>query len=112
MNLFKLCLNYRRRYRLKKRFPCSFIHPYSVLNIADTDCFSLGKGCYVGAFSVLLVMEDVNSENCSQISRLKIGDGTYIGELNNIRAAGGIIEIGESVLISQNVSIIASGALL
>lgn len=39
---------------------------------------------------------------------LIVGDRSYIGEYNNIRAAGGVIEIGEGVLISQFVSIIGA----
>ena len=41
-------------------------------------------------------------------SKLLIGAGTYIGEQNNIRAAGGSIYIGSNCLISQQVSIVAT----
>ena len=43
----------------------------------------------------------------AEYASLEIGDSTYIGELNNLRAFGGI-RIGAKCLISQGVSIIGS----
>lgn len=41
-------------------------------------------------------------------SYLTIGQNTYIGEFNNIRAAGGSITIGDNCLVSQKVTMVAS----
>lgn len=65
---------------------------------------TLAEGVYVGAFTVL----NVKSNHGKQNSSLRVGKGTYIGELNNIRAGGGSIIIGENCLISQQISIVAT----
>ncbi len=39
---------------------------------------------------------------------LEIGESTYVGELNNLRAAGGTIKIGNNCCISQQVTLVAS----
>jgi len=44
-------------------------------------------------------------------SYLEIGQNTYIGELNNIRASGAKVKIGDNCLISQQVSIIGANHL-
>jgi acetyltransferase-like isoleucine patch superfamily enzyme len=66
------------------------------------------KNVYIGAYSIVYVTNnDVSKRNSS----LHIGENTYIGELNNIRAAGGKIRIGKNCLISQQTSLIASNHL-
>ena len=57
-----------------------------------------GKNSSVGNYTVLVV---VNSPSGKE-GRLKVGDNTYIGELNNIRAAGGEIIIGNGCLLSHH----------
>jgi len=49
-----------------------------------------------------------NRDKSNRISSLSIGEGTYIGEFNNIRATGGHIVIGKYCNISQHCSLIAS----
>ena len=41
-------------------------------------------------------------------SYIKVGKNTYIGENNNLRAADGVIEIGDGCLISQGITIVTS----
>ena len=41
-------------------------------------------------------------------SFITIGDSTYVGENNNLRAADGIISIGNNCLISQGITIVTS----
>lgn len=60
----------------------------------------------IGEFTQLIVANDHNNQLDN--SFLKIGNGTYIGEYNNIRAGGGSITIGDNCSISQHISIIAS----
>lgn len=67
---------------------------------------TLGKGSSIRRFSTIIVKDQSHSNN--NLSSLEIGSNTYIGEYNNIRAAGGKIVIGDNCLISQHVSIVAS----
>jgi len=64
----------------------------------------IGPNVNIGAYTTIHVKNDTNTRN----STLEIGEKTYIGELNNIRAGGGSIRIGKQCLISQQVSIIAA----
>jgi len=85
----------------------SNIHRFSILRYKDRKSMVLSDRVTIGAFSVLIVQDDV-SPNAYKGSYLSIGTGTYIGEGNNIRAAGGQIRIGANCLISQYVTIVAS----
>ena len=86
-------------------WPHATVEPQVRLWYDDPSCITLGPGVYVAAFTVLAVLSDKGKRN----SKLVVGQDTYIGELNNIRAAGGTITIGSKCLISQQVSLIASG---
>lgn len=66
----------------------------------------LGNGSSINRFSTIIVANDPHARIDN--SRLIVGENTYIGESNNLRAAGGVIEIGNKCLISQHVSILAS----
>lgn len=85
----------------------SYIDKRAIVKFKNRNSIILGKDVYIGAYSILIVAND-SSPNAFLDSSLSIGSSTYIGEGNNIRAAGGRITIGENCLISQNVSIIAS----
>lgn len=63
------------------------------------------KQASMGAYNVIVVM---NRDEKSERVKLSIGEGTYIGEQNNIRAAGASISIGKNCMISQQVSIIST----
>lgn len=76
------------------------------VKIDCTDNISIGRGSSVRMFTTLIVKDKPGKRDLS--SSLIIGDNTYIGEYNNIRAAGGSIIIGNHCLISQHVSIVAS----
>lgn len=72
----------------------------------NVDDFILSKDVYIGANTVIYC---TNEDSANQKkSRLTVGEGTYIGEMNNIRIGGGHIKIGKKCLISQHVSIIGS----
>jgi len=86
-----------------------FISPYAVLAIADTSLFTIGKGVYISEYTVIdLSYNLLNTNTACQLSKLEIGDYTYIGSFNNIRASGGNIHIGIKCLISQFVTIVAA----
>jgi acetyltransferase-like isoleucine patch superfamily enzyme len=82
------------------------IDPRALIRIERGATFRLGKSIVIGAFSIIAVESNRNILDAHQAS-LTIGDFTYIGESNNIRASGGVT-IGRNCLISQGVSIISS----
>ncbi len=92
--------DYRKVENLKKKYHCNIDYRVRI-SIDNINNVELGKNVYIGAYSVVFVTNDNNS-------KLTIGEDTYIGEQNNIRAAGGDIVIGKKCLISQQVSIIGS----
>lgn len=61
------------------------------------------KGVFISNYNIIHVI----SKNGMKGS-LKIGENTYIGECNNLRAAGGPIEIGKNCMIAEFVTLVAS----
>lgn len=88
----------------------AYIHYKSIILIQNPKKFHLGKGVFIGANTCLLCMDDPKGEN--GIAKLSIGNGTSIGEMNNIRAAGGEICIGEKCILSQYITIVATNHLI
>lgn len=94
------------RFLLKN--PSSYIHKKAIIRVNNLKNLKLGKNNSIGAFSIIIVANDLSNPNSFKDSSLSIGSNTYIGEGNNIRAAGGTIIIGNDCLISQHVTIVAS----
>lgn len=67
---------------------------------------SIGSGSSINDYTVLRVENGPNAYH--ETSSLLIGENTYIGEMNNLRAAGGVIRIGNNVIMSQFVTVVAS----
>lgn len=88
--------------------PSSYIHKKAIIRVNNLKNLKLGKNNSIGAFSIIIVANDLSTPNSFKDSSLSIGSNTYIGEGNNIRAAGGTISIGNDCLISQHVTIVAS----
>lgn len=99
----KFINEYRKAERINRHFNCSIDHRTQI-SFDDLNNLEIGKNVYIGAFSVIYVINENDKKDC----KLIIGENTYIGEQNNIRAAGGTIKIGKNCLISQQVSIIGS----
>lgn len=68
----------------------------------------IGHGVLISDWCLIGVC---NRDKKIRNSRLIVGDGTFIGEFNNIRATGGEIIIGKYCNISQHCSLIASNHL-
>lgn len=85
------------------KFYKSSINSKVYLQIDDINNLQIGAKTYIGAYTCLFV-RDYHGKN----SVLHIGENTYIGEFNNIRASDGDIFIGNNCLISQHISIISS----
>lgn len=86
-----------------------YIHQDAQLLINDYSKVHIGKGVFIGANTCLLCINDHHTSVNN--SELIIGEGTSIGEMNNIRAGGGKITIGKKCIFSQNINIIAANHL-
>ena len=84
--------------------PGSRIDPREQIKVGKGGKLILGSNVTIGAYTVIFVVPDHLIAD-DQVVTLEIGSNTYIGELNNIRAAG-TTKIGNNCLISQGVSII------
>ena len=91
---------------LRFRFPKSYISSRTYINYDHIGQLKIGKNTDISDFTTLVAMND--PLNQLDNSSLIIGSNTYIGEYNNIRAGGGLIQIGNNCSISQHISIIAS----
>ncbi len=81
------------------------VHKLAIIKLDNLSNLHIGKNTSIGAYSLIYSFEIDNEKRGSLLS---IGEGTYIGEFNNVRACGGKVTIGNYCLISQFVSIIAS----
>jgi acetyltransferase-like isoleucine patch superfamily enzyme len=63
----------------------------------------LARGASVCDGSILSCGDEDNGRG-----RIEIGEGTWIGQYNNLRAGGGDIRIGRSCLVSQFCTLVAS----
>lgn len=102
-----LAFDVRKVKNLNKTFGCN-IHHKAFISFDDINDVKIGKNAVIGPYSVVYINNYPGENN----SELTIGENTYIGDQNNIRAAGGKIIIGKKCLISQQVSIIASNHLI
>lgn len=83
-----------------KSLKCKFLTEKNVLKN-----FKIGDNSSIGKETIISIISGPNNIS----SFLHIGKNTYIGELNNIRASGGHIIIGNNCLISQHITMVASG---
>lgn len=104
--IFEKYFEYKVINSIRKSFPTITLDSKNSFLFKNIDDIKICKYVVIGAYNVICVLDQF--ENSHEKSILTIGDGTYIGESNNIRAAGGSISIGNNCLISQQVSIIAT----
>lgn len=71
----------------------------------DDDRLIVRGGVWVGAYSVIWIGDDPQRNNKG---RMILGSKVYIGEHSNIRASGGVVDIGDNVLIANGVTMVAS----
>ncbi len=72
----------------------------------DLSVIQLGRRVSIGAWTEFVVQKKNKSSTIE--GKLIVGDRSWIGTQSNIRAVGGIINIGRYCMIAQNVSINAS----
>ncbi len=92
--------------KIMRRNKGSYIAIRTKLQLRSVDAIKIGKGSCISEFSTIIIHDDQNSS--FRGSELIIGENTYIGEYNNIRAGGGRIVIGDKCLISQHITITAA----
>lgn len=92
-------------YWLRMLFPDSIISSNVQVRYQDINLVKLNRNSYIGSFTTIHVTNYSDKYNNSYF---ELGENSYLGELNNIRAAGGNIIIGKNCLISQQVSMIAA----
>ena len=97
-----------RRVRAQLCFPHANIAPTTKIWQSPGTTFTIGRNSVIEAYTIISISTDSNTSPGGDESGLMIGEDTYIGELNNIRAGGGIIRIGNRCMLSQGISIIAS----
>jgi acetyltransferase-like isoleucine patch superfamily enzyme len=76
----------------------------AIVQVSPDSTIEVGAGSRICTGTVLAAQPDETGP-----SSIRIGRRTYVGEYNNLRADGSEIVIGDSCLISQFVSLIASG---
>jgi acetyltransferase-like isoleucine patch superfamily enzyme len=92
-------------FRLRLSFPKATIEGQTYISYKDITHINLCNKSYIGNFTTLHVN---NYDSYHDNSYFELGERSTIGELNNIRASGGKIIIGDNCQISQNVSLIAA----
>jgi acetyltransferase-like isoleucine patch superfamily enzyme len=91
---------------LMKSFPGLSMAFPSCWQLDNVKAISIGKSVCIGPYSDIVVLA---STPYSPIEgKLSIGNGVVIGSGANIRAAGGVIVIGDNALLGQKVSLIAA----
>lgn len=83
----------------------SFISKNTMIRYDSIDKIQVGKGVLICEYTLLAAR---GASYSTQNSSLTIGDNTFIGEFNNIRATGGEIRIGNNCNISQHCTLVAS----
>ena len=92
-------------FELRKLNPKSRINLRNCFYFDDIRSIKLKNNTLIGPNNVFFIHDE---ENSLAKSKLIVGENTYIGEQNNIRAAGASILIGDNCLISQQVSIVST----
>ena len=89
------------KWLLRFTYPGAILESF-VLICDDRKAFSIGEGSSIHHNTVIAI----TSRHIK--SSVIIGKNTYVGEHNNIRAADGVIDIGNNCLISQGITIVTS----
>ena len=92
-------------FKIRQKYINSFISKNTMIRYDSLDKIQIGKGVLVCEYTLLAAR---GAEYSTQNSFLSIGDNTFIGEFNNIRATGGEIIIGNNCNISQHCTLVSS----
>lgn len=89
--------------RLRQRFPGAKLSDDIRLVGFAPERLELGSAVSVCAGTLLVFGDEQNG-----YGRIQIGDSTWVGQYNNLRAGGGDIRIGRGCLISQFCTLVAA----
>lgn len=106
--MFPRLTSFILRLRVRRDFQSLHAHYTSIWDYGyrDLDCLEIGKDVTVGPFVEIVVQR---KSRFSQIEgRLILGDRVVLGTGTNVRAAGGVIQIGHDTNVSQHCALIAS----
>lgn len=93
--------SYLKLLRIRLKYRDSYIAT-SLVSVDSVSSFSIGAQSRIMKNTVVAIVSH------SIPSAIRVGRNTYIGENNNLRAADGVIEIGDNCLISQGITIVTS----
>lgn len=102
---YNISILYMPIFKLRWRYYNSYISARTKIRYDNINDIHIGKRVRINDFTTIFCISENKKE---PNSKLYIGDNTYIGEYQNIRASGGIIKIGNNCSISQHITIIAS----
>jgi acetyltransferase-like isoleucine patch superfamily enzyme len=88
---------------LRQQFPSAKISNDLILINHEPQRLMLSGSVTVSQGTILAFGDDLNG-----YGKITIGDRTWIGQYNNLRAGGGNLQIGEDCLISQFCTLVAS----
>lgn len=114
LNYLRILKRYGMRALFDKRFNFrlknidSFLSMKSRFDYDYIEDVQIGRDVLISDWCLIGVC---NRDKNNRISRLIIGESSFIGEFNNIRATGGEIKIGQYCNISQHCSLVASNHL-
>jgi acetyltransferase-like isoleucine patch superfamily enzyme len=99
-------------HRIRARHPTLVAHYTSLWDYGyrDMAALEIGEHVSVGPFAEIVVHRHVTHSSVE--GRLVLGDRCVVGTGTNIRAAGGVIRIGERSNVSQNCTLIAANHVL
>lgn len=83
------------------------LDPTVIWRAPESAAISIGPGTSIGAYTLIDLWPDPLAPQAPP-GGLRIGARVAINEFNNLRAAGGWIEIGNGCLISQFVTLVGS----
>ena len=98
-----------KKVKLRFTFINAFIDSKSIIKIKK-GYLKIGVSSSISSNTVIVIDQFGNNGQKDE-PYLEIGSRTYIGEMNNIRVAGGFIKIGNDCLISQLNTIVSSNHL-
>lgn len=99
--------SYRRHHEAARwRARGVFVSPEAMISVGPESKLEIGAGASIGRLTILNVRGDRRENERS--AELVIGARTKLLELNNIRAGGAFVRIGDDCLISQYVTIVAT----
>ncbi len=90
---------------IRSKYPDVSISDSNYFVVENFEMLKFENDVVIGPYNVFFIL---NYDKSVSNSGLYVKEGTYIGEQNNIRAAGARIFIGRKCLISQQVSLIAA----